>query len=189
MNSMSFGMLTSKFFFAVLVLLILIMPAPVLSQSVAVGQATAAVLATLSVTATHDLAFGDVLQGVRKSADKSLDAEAGVFQIVGAGGFEITMSLTLPLFLWNNAVGNEDRLIVAFTTTGCDLDTTAAGTPSAHGPGAIVDQNPLNIPDTVIGTNDNIIQLFLGGNVYPAIDQRAGNYTADIILTVSYTGT
>ena len=31
--------------------------------------------------------------------------------------------------------------------------------------------------------------LFLGGAVNPSVDQTAGAYTADIILTVAYNGT
>jgi hypothetical protein len=168
---------------------LLIGPSIICAQDVGTGVATATVLATLSVTATHDLAFGNVLQGVQKSADKTVIADAGVFQVDGAGGSEISMYLQLPPYLWNNTGGSEDRLICAFSTTNADLDTTAAGTPAAHGAGALVDQNPHGLPDTEIGATDNVLQIFLGGTVYPAVDQRAGAYTADIILTVAYTGT
>lgn len=159
------------------------------AQDVETGLATATVLAMLSITAAHDLAFGDVLQGVQKSADKTVIADAGEFEITGAGGKEISMYLQLPPYLWCNTVGSEDRLICAFSNTHADIDTTVAGTPAAHGAGAIVDQDPHNLQDTAIGANDNILQIFLGGTVYPAVDQRAGSYTADIILTVAYTGT
>jgi hypothetical protein len=164
-------------------------PTPVYCQAVAVGQATATILAVLSVTSTADLQFGNVLQGVQKTADKTVIAEAGVFQVAGAGGYEISMSLALPTFLWNGTVGSEDRLIIAFSDTQADIDTTAAGTPAAHGAGAIVDQNPHDLPDTALGGADNILQLYLGGTVYPTVDQRAGAYSADIVLTVAYTGT
>jgi hypothetical protein len=156
------------------------------AQDIATGSATAMVLAILAVSATHDLAFGDVLQGVPKTADKTVVADAGVFQITGAGGKEISMHLQLPDYLWNST--NEDRLVVAFSSTDADIDTTAAGTPAAHGSGTIVDQDPHNLTDTSIGAADNILQLYLGGTVYPTVDQRADAYTADIILTVSYTG-
>lgn len=157
-----------------------------LAQDVATGNATANVLAVLVVTATHDLAFGDVLQGVPKTADKTVIAEAGVFQITGAGGKEISMHLQLPDYLWNST--NTDRLVIAFSSTDADLDTTAAGTPAAHGLGAIVDQDPHNLSDNNLGATDNILQIFMGGTVYPTVDQRADAYEADIILTVAYTG-
>jgi hypothetical protein len=164
-------------------------PSIINAQDVAIGIATANVLASLTVTATHDLAFGDVLQGVQKSADKTIVAEAGVFQVAGAGGSEISMYLQLPPYLWNNTPNNEDRLICSFSTTDADIDTTAAGTPAVHGGGALADLDPHGLPDTPLGGADNVLQIFLGGTVYPAVDQRAGAYTADIILTVAYTGT
>ncbi len=164
-------------------------PSIINAQDVGTGNATATVLASLAVTSTADLQFGNVLQGVQKLADKTVIAEAGVFSVAGAGNSEISMYLQLPPYLWNNTGGSEDRLICAFTTTDADIDTTAAGTPAVHGAGALVDQNPHGLPDTAIGGNDNVLQIFLGGTVYPAVDQRAGSYTADIILTVAYTGT
>lgn len=156
------------------------------AQDVAVGHATANVLAVLTVTATHDLAFGDVLQGVPKAAPKNVIANAGVFQVTGEGGREISMFMQLPDYLWNST--NTDRMVIAFSTTDADIDTTAAGTPAVHGAGAIADLNPHAIPETVLGATDNILQIFIGGTVHPTIDQRADAYTADIILTVAYTG-
>ena len=96
------------------------------------------------------------------------------------------MFLQLPDYLWNST--NTDRLVIAFSDTDADIDTTAAGTPAAHGGGAIVDQDPHALPDTPLGGTDNILQIFLGGTVHPTVDQRADAYSADIILTVSYTG-
>jgi hypothetical protein len=161
-------------------------PLVVSAQDVSTGQATANVLAVLNVTATHDLAFGDVLQGVPHIASKILIADAGVFQITGEGDMEISMFLQLPDYLWNST--NTDRLVIAFSATDADIDTTAAGTPAVHGGGAIVDQDPHAIPETALGGAGNILQIFLGGTVYPTVDQRAAAYDADIILTVAYTG-
>lgn len=159
------------------------------AQDVAVGQATATVLAVLAVSSTHDLVFGDVLQGVPHDASKILVADAAVFQVSGAGGSEISMFLELPDYLWNSAGGSEDRLVISFSSTDADIDTTAAGTPAVHGLGAIVDEDPYDLPDTELGGADNILQIFLGGTVHPSVDQRAGSYSADIVLTVAYTGT
>jgi len=180
---------TSGLLLCITGILILGLPSAASAQAVATGQAIATILASLTVTATHDLDFGSVLQGVEKVADKTVIAEAGVFQVAGAGGFEISMHLQLPTYLWNSTAGSEDRLLVSFSSTDADIDTTAAGTPAVHGAGAVVDLNPNNLPDTSLGGADNILQLYLGGKVYPAVDQRAGNYLADIVLTVAYTGT
>lgn len=159
------------------------------AQDVATGSATATILAVIAVSSTHDLDFGNVLQGVPKTADKTVIADAGVFLIAGAGGSEVSLYMQLPDFLWNSTGGDEDRLIVAFSTTDADIDTTAAGTPAVHGAGVDIDQDPHNLSDAFLGGNDNVLQIFLGGTVSPAVDQRAGSYTADIILTVAYTGT
>jgi hypothetical protein len=156
------------------------------AQDIATGQATANLLAVLSVSSTHDLDFGDVMQGVPEVASKTDNAQAGVFQISGEGGKEVSMHLDLPAFLWNST--NEDRMKISFDTDDADLDSTVAGTPAVHGNGAIVDQDPHNLPDTFLGGADDILQIFLGGTVEPAADQRAGAYTADIVLTVAYTG-
>jgi len=52
----------------------------------------------------------------------------------------------------------------------------------------LVGENPHNLPDTGIGGADGVIRIYLGGSVYPAVDQRAGAYSADIVLTAAYTG-
>lgn len=166
--------------------LILVGPTSALAQDVAVGQVTANVLAVLTVTATHDLAFGDVMQGVPAVASKTVIANAGVFQITGEGGREIAMFLQLPDYLWNST--NTDRLVIAFSSTDADIDTTTAGTPAVHGGGAITNLNPHSLPETALGAADNILKIYLGGIVHPTVDQRADAYTADVILTVAYTG-
>ncbi len=172
--------------FAITLVCVLFGGISVNAQDVGTGVATANVLAALAVSSTHDLDFGDVLQGVPTTADKTTVANAGVFQVTGEGDREISMYMELPDYLWNST--NQDRLAISFSSTDADIDTTAAGTPAAHGGGAIVDQNPHNLPDTDIGGADNILQIFMGGTVYPTVDQRADTYTGDIILTVSYTG-
>ncbi|MCX6827052.1 MAG: hypothetical protein NTV06_07300, partial [candidate division Zixibacteria bacterium] len=113
---------------AIAILGLLIGPSVATAQEVATGTATANVLAVLAVTATHALAFGDILQGVPHVASKILVADAGVFQISGEGGQEIAMHLQLPDYLWNAT--NTDRLVISFSATDADLDTTAAGTPA-----------------------------------------------------------
>ncbi len=183
---MRFSKDTRKAYILLMAVAIALAPMAVMAQDVSTGQATANVLAVLSVTATHDLAFGDVMQGVPHVADKAVIADAGVFQVTGEGGQEIAMFLQLPDYLWNST--NTDRLVISFGATDADIDTTAAGTPAVHGGGVIVDEDPHYLPETALGGTDNILQIFLGGTVYPTVDQRAAAYDADIILTVAYTG-
>ena len=179
----------TKLFSAIsLILLTLSFGVSVNAQDVSTGQATATVLAVLAVTAPADLVFGNVLQGVLKAVPRT-DANAGIFNIAGEGtnNQEVSMHLQLPDYLWNSAAGVQDRLVIAFSATDCTIDTTA-GTPAAPGLGAIVATDPQNLADTGMGGNDSVIRIYLGGTVHPAPDQRAGSYTADIILTAAYTG-
>lgn len=164
-------------------------PASVLAQDVAVGQATATVLAVLTVTAPQDLNFGNVLQGVPTSVPRTDAANAGIFQIAGEGSVnqEVSMHMQLPDYLWNSTAGDQDRMVIAFSNTDCTIDTTA-GTPDTPGAGALVGEDPQNLPDTGIGGTDGVIRIYLGGTVHPTPDQRAGAYTADIVLTAAYTG-
>jgi len=159
------------------------------AQDVTTGQAVANVLAILAVTSVQDLDFGNILQGVTATVARTDATNAGIFQISGEGtnNSEVSMYLQLPDYLWNSTPGSQDRLTIYFKDTDCTIDTTS-GTPDTPGAGALVGEDPHNLPDTGIGGNDNVIRLYFGGAVYPAVDQRAGAYSADIILTAAYTG-
>lgn len=159
------------------------------AQDVTTGQAVATVLAILAVSSTQDLDFGNILQGVTSVVAPTSAANAGIFQVSGegTGNSEVSIYMQLPDYLWNGTPGSQDRLTIYFKNTDCTIDTTN-GTPDTPGAGALVGEDPHNIPDTGIGGNDNVVRLYLGGAVYPAVDQRAGAYSADIILTAAYTG-
>jgi hypothetical protein len=161
------------------------------AQDVAVGQATATVLTMLTVTATMPLKFGDVMQGVRKVVAKSVDdaggVSSGIFTIAGAVSKEVSCYLQLPDYLWNST--NEDRLVIAFSATDALIDTTAAGTPGTPGAGlGATDQDPHNLPEFALNDVGGLGKIYLGGTVWPTVDQRNDAYSADIILTVAYTG-
>jgi len=169
-----------------LVLIALLFPSTASSQDVAVGQATATVLAVLTVTATSALTFGNVYQGVPKSIAKD-NASAGVFRIAGEEDAVIAIYMQLPDYL-STATG-DDRMVISFTTTDCNIDTTASNDPvgfvAADG---WIDQDPHNVTGAAdIGSGGT--DVYLGGEVLPSVDQTAGAYTGDIILTVAYTGT
>lgn len=181
-KSTGFGLL-------IIFLLITVSSANLSAQDVAVGQAIATVLASLAASAVQDLDFGNILQGVTETVTRTDGVRAGIFQITGesASNSEVSMYFQLPDYLWNSTPGSQDRLVIYFKNTDCTIDTTS-GTPLAPGGGAQVGENPHNLPDTGIGGNDGVIRIYLGGSVYPAVDQRAGDYSADIVLTVAYTG-
>ena len=163
-----------------------LMVASVAAQDVAVGQATATVQTPLTVTATAALAFGTIFQGVPVSVDET-NASAGIFTITGQAGSGISVFLQLPDYM--STASGDDRMVIAFSTTDCAIDTTANADPTTFGSGWTA-QNPYALPSgVIIGTGSVQTALFLGGQVRPSVDQTAGAYTADIILTVAYNGT
>ncbi len=163
------------------------------AQDVAVGQAKANVLAVLVVTAEQDLAFGDVMQGV-PDAVASGSADAGWFKVAGAESKEVSMYLQLPDYLWNDSTtaggaSDEDRMVVAFKDNDLTIGILAASIAGTPGAGAITDLDPHNIAERALGaTPNNELHLFLGGTVFPTVDQRTGVYSADIVFTAAYTG-
>lgn len=156
------------------------------SQEVTIGTATATVLAALTVTSSAAIAFGDVFQGVPKTVANN-DAEAGIFKIVGQKDSPVTVYFQLPEYL--SLSDGSDRMIISFSATDCSVDTTGADAPTTMaGSKGWQDTDPRNLPAaTTVGTSGT--NLYLGGQVIPSIFQRAGSYSGDIILTVSYNGT
>ncbi|MBI5267867.1 MAG: hypothetical protein HY851_11610 [candidate division Zixibacteria bacterium] len=159
------------------------------AQDVTTGSATATILAVLSVTATQALNFGNVYQGVAKTQDETSDANSGIFTITGAAAANISCYFQLPEFV---ALANgSDRMTITFSSTDATfsvLDAAAPSTPSAPGLGATLNTNPRNLTGTAIGAGGTS-QIFLGGKVIPSVNQTAGAYSADIVLTVAYLGT
>ncbi|UCC43960.1 MAG: hypothetical protein JSU65_12735 [Candidatus Zixiibacteriota bacterium] len=158
----------------------------VYAQDVAVGSATATVQAVLSVTATSALAFSTVYQGIPKSIANN-NASAGVFTITGQGGAGVAVYMQLPDYL-STATG-DDRMVIAFSTSDASMDSTSNTDPTSFGSGW-QNTDPHNFPAaTTVGTvGQNQSAIFLGGKVIPTVDQAAGAYTGDIVLTVAYNG-
>ena len=70
-----------------------------------------------------------------------------------------------------------------FSNTDCSYDSSAS--PDQANP--LGDNiNPRNSIVTRLGSNGLLI--WLGGGVVPALNQKPGDYSAVIVLTVSYTG-
>ena len=158
------------------------------SQDVAVGQAQATVLAVLAVTATQSLDFGNVYQGVAKTQDETSDANSAIFTITGQASANISCFFQLPEYV--ALTTGADRMPIIFSTTDATFSVLAAAapsTPSAPGAGATLNTNPRNLTGTNIGVGGTS-QIFLGGRVVPSVNQTAGSYSADIVLTVAYSG-
>ncbi|RKX21901.1 MAG: hypothetical protein DRP35_03235 [Candidatus Zixiibacteriota bacterium] len=167
-------------------LLILSSTSTVQAQEVAIGQATATVLTALQVVASQTLQFGAaVLQGVPVSVAPA-DATCGHFTITGATTQELSINLQLPDYLWHGTASEEDRLVIAFGATDLIVDPDAAGIPGTPTINALAASDPFNIADVAPLANE--VNLFLGGTIFPAVDQRVGAYSADIVCTVAYTG-
>ncbi|MEZ5358592.1 MAG: hypothetical protein R3F48_07135 [Candidatus Zixiibacteriota bacterium] len=162
-----------------------------MAQDVANGTATATVVAALTVTASSPLAFGTVYQGVPKSVSKNV-AEAAVFDISGQANADLLLYLSLPEFI--ATASGDDRMVVSFSATDADIDTAivGAGDPTTF-VGGWQGEDPHNLmgvagADPCLG-DAGLCAIFIGGKVIPTLDQTAGAYTGDIILTVAYQGT
>ncbi len=144
-------------------------------------QALATVVSSLSVVGTNNLQFGTVTPGVNKTVDKATVGFAGEWEVTGTANAEVSVDFTLPDSLVT--VDSLAYLRIAFNNTDVSYDdgtgtgqTNPSGTMDPHGPGV------LNIG------NGATLMFWIGGTVLPKISQTGGDYAADIILTVAYTG-
>lgn len=171
----------------IIILTIVLSVSSIMAQDVANGSATATVQTALAVVTTQDLQFGAVFQGVAKSVANNDAAAAGIFTITGEPGAGISAYITLPQYI-STATG-DDRMNIAFGTTDLSIDSTANADPAAFGSGWL-DVDPNNVPaGLVIGSDaTSHTMFFIGGKVIPSVDQIAGAYAGDIIVTVAYNG-
>lgn len=150
-------------------------PAAASAQNAATIQAQAVVLDPITVTAVNNLDFGDVIPGFPVSIAPG-DATGGVFQISGGTTAEVDLDFgTLPGVL-NGPSGATMPIGFAAGDAGYGPNsTTVAGT---FDPGA----------GTQTNLSSGALFVFLGGTVTPAAVQTPGSYSADVTLTVTYTG-
>lgn len=173
----------SRLLVPLLVALFVAAPAVIQAQDVANGSATATILPALQVVA-GTLAFQTVYQGVAKSVANN-SANAGVFQITGAADAQISIYMQLPDYLQGPT---NDRMVVVFGTTDASVDSTTNIVPTVAVVGGWPNINPHAFPAATRMGGGGTAAIFLGGKVIPSVNQTAGAYTADIVLTVSYTG-
>ncbi|PWB76178.1 hypothetical protein C3F09_01120 [candidate division GN15 bacterium] len=168
----------------VLALAIMAVPMLVQSQDVASGSAIATILPALTVTATAALDFGNVYQGVSKTIAPN-NADAGIFTLGGSASAGVSVYMQLPDYL-QDAVSN-DRMVIAFSATDAVFDPSASADPTTPGLGH-TDENPHAFSGALTLGAGGAATIFLGGKVDPSVNQTAGSYTGDIVLTVAYTG-
>ncbi len=157
------------------------------AQDVANGLATANVMATLSIVGSQDLQFGNMFQGVAKSIGNNVDVFSGIFNISGAPSAGITISMVMPDYM--ALADGSDRMTVAFSPTDATIDTNNTTPSTVVGGDGWQDVNPRNIPAaTVVGAGGQT-NIYIGGRAIPAVNQKAGAYTGDVIVSVAYDGT
>jgi hypothetical protein len=131
------------------------------------------------VTVDENLTFGAIFPGVPKTISKYIPGEAAEFLITGTPDAEIAIDFTLPSYMHTTG----DNMQMIFSTTDCAFDTTA--TPDQAHP----QEDNINPRNTIVyRLGSNGITIWLGGSVVPTLNQKSGDYTAIIVLTVSYTG-
>lgn len=154
------------------------------AEAVVNGSATATILSALTVTADSSLRFGNILQGVPVTVSNASNDSSAVFRIAGQTGATVWVSLTLPAYL-SHTTNSQDRMDTYFGTTAGAWDD-ASGPLSQPGSGTSTTYNPHTSFTQALTAGD--LAIFLGGKVYPKVNQTAGAYSGDIVLTVIYTG-
>jgi hypothetical protein len=130
-----------------------------------------------TASVNNNLVFGDVFPGIPKKIDKKTAGGAAEFIITGTAGDDVTIDFALPTYM--NDGGFNVQLI--FDETSCALDSSA--TPDQSNPG-LDNLDPWHTINYTLGLNG--ITVWLGGTVVPRLNQMAGNYSAQIVLTVAY---
>jgi len=169
-------------------IIILMSGITVQAQDIANALATATVQTAITVVATQPLNFGNVFQGVPKTIGNNMDDSSAIFTIAGQGGAGINIQFALPEYL--SLPDGSDRMFIIFASTVAAVDTSNTATPSTMIAGnGWINQNPYLLPSAaVIGSPGSNTKIYLGGRVVPSGNQKAGVYSGNIVLAVSYNG-
>ncbi len=151
------------------------------AQETASIKARATVIAGITITAEHDLLFGTVLPDVDKAVAKADIGFAGEWHIAGDNSAEVTLEFTLPDSLIH--ADSVASMPIDFNNTDASYDDGTGGGQSAP----VAEINP-NGPITVDLGPAGILDVWIGGTVRPKISQTGGEYSADVTLSVAYTG-
>lgn len=171
----------NKGLIAAILLIVIGLAVPAQSQESAINQATATVLSALTILGNNNLVFGSVTPGLDKTVDKTAVGFAAEWEIAGVSGSELTITFTLPANL--TLIDSTVIMPITFTNTDASYeDGTGLGQTV---PAGIFD--PLGPGSQRLGAAGTLY-FWLGGTVRPGLTQTGGNYAADIILTIAYTG-
>lgn len=137
--------------------------------------ANATVQTPLTVTGAAALEFGNVFPGVNKTVDAITGgASAGRFDVSGQGSAQVTVDFILPTNLVN---GGNNLAIGSWTAARNGTNTQGAATTFS----------PAGTETTNLDAAGTLF-VWLGGQVSPTAAQVAGLYTANVTMTVAYTG-
>lgn len=143
-------------------------------------QALATVVSSLTIVGANNLQFGTVTPGVTKSVDKTTIGFAGEWEITGTSSAELSIDFSLP-----DSLRTGDSLGVMridFSSTDASFSD---GTGSQSVPTGVL--NPNGPMARRLGSG-GIMTVWIGGTVYPRVSQTGGDYSAEVLLTVAYTG-
>lgn len=135
--------------------------------------------AAQNITVVQNLTFGNIMPGIPKTVAKYDAGAAAEFYISGVAGNEVLIEFTLPRYM--NSGGFNMQMV--FAETDCSIDTSAS--PDQTSPLAD-DLDPWHAITYRLGSNG--LTLWLGGMAIPQLVQKPGDYSAVVVLTVSYTG-
>jgi len=180
----------SKFLLTVVISIFLLYMIPnfIHGQGVGAGSASATIVTPLSVTADTPLKFGNVSPGVPKKVNRTaagVDTTAAIFTVSGEDLAGISIQFILPQYMYNSS---GDQMQIIFANDDCTIDSLA-GTPDSPGAGAWVGENPYSLSAANIGATNGSTSIYLGGKIVPSLQQPAGSYSGDIVISVAYDGT
>jgi hypothetical protein len=163
----------------------------------AIISAKATVVNPIVVEFGQDLVFGNVTPGNEKtvsstgvSSKPTGGEQAGGFIITKGGNTEVQVLFALPTQLITGTIAEPGNTMpIAFEAT--DARFSNSDSPAANGADHLV-FNPnslitlVNAEATAPYFTSSAFYVYLGGKVTPVDDQVAGEYKADVKLTLTY---
>ena len=159
---------------------------PVMSADSDNASSTARVLLAITVSSTQDLHFGYIYGGIPKSMGYNDDDSSAIFTITGEPSAGINLQLVLPEYL--SLSDGSARVPINFSSTDAAVDTTTASPSTVDAADGWINQNPRNLPVGAVIGAAGTTKVYLGGKVVPSVNLKAGTYSGDIVLSVSYNG-
>ncbi|HYT04711.1 MAG TPA: DUF4402 domain-containing protein [Gemmatimonadales bacterium] len=129
----------------------------------------------LTVTGVRGLTFGTLLPGLPGTVSRSDPANSGQIDLTGEKLSNVQLSFTLP-----TVMTGPGGATLPLTFSSAD-----AGYSASQAIGSQVAFDPRQ-PFVAALNKNGRGSVFVGGTAQPLASQRAGSYTATVILTVSY---